>query len=198
MRFLIGLISFLFLATASFAQSYILKPGDVLNIEVVEDGSLNRSVLVLPDGNISFPFAGTVRASGRSVAQVQDNLRSGLAANFASPPTVFVSIQTLAEPETAAATSNTITIYVVGEVQSPGPKSIESGMTFLQALSATGGFTSFAAKKRVQLRRTDPSTGAEQIFHFDFKAVGNGAKISGNTRLRDGDVILVPERRLFE
>src|SRR6056297_2689442 len=79
MRFLIGLITVLFFATASFAQNYILKPGDVLNIEVIEDSSLNRSVLVLPDGSITFPFAGSIRAAGRTVTQVQNAIRNALA-----------------------------------------------------------------------------------------------------------------------
>jgi len=48
------------------------------------------------------------------------------------------------------------------------------------------------------LRRTDPGTGEEAIFTFNLRAAGDGARISGNAQLRDGDVILVPERRLFE
>jgi polysaccharide export outer membrane protein len=198
MRFLFGLLTMVFLASASFAQNYVLKPGDVLNIEVVEDSSLNRSVLVLPDGSITFPFAGTLRAAGRSIAQVQSNLTTSLAPNFAAPPTVFASINQLAEVAPDEVASDAITIFVIGEVNSPGAKAIESGTTFLQALAATGGFTPFAAKRRIQLRRTDPSSGREYIYKFDFRAVGDGAAISGNSSLRDGDVILVPERRLFE
>ena len=195
MRFLIGLITVLFFATASFAQNYILKPGDVLNIEVIEDSSLNRSVLVLPDGSITFPFAGSIRAAGRTVTQVQNAIRNALAPNFAATPTVFASVNQLS-PD--AMDGELITIFVVGEVNAPGPKEIELGTTFLQALSQTGGFTPFAAQKRVQLRRADPATGQEAVFTFNFRAVGDGARISGNSTLRDGDVILVPERRLFE
>lgn len=197
MRFVTSVLTFLFFATAGFAQDYLLVPGDVLNVEVVEDSSLNRSVLVLPDGNINFPFAGSVRAAGRSITQVQSNLRTALAPNFAATPTVFASINRVSS-ETAAADADLITIYFVGEVNSPGPKQVEPGLTFLQAMAATGGFTPFAAKKRIQLRRSDPSTGSEYIYKFDFRAVSNGARISGNSTLRDGDVILVPERRLFE
>ena len=196
MRFLIGLITLIFTATAGLAQDYKLKSGDILNIEVVEDSSLNRSVLVLPDGNFSFPFAGTVTAAGRSIAQVEQTLRTSLAPNFAAEPTVFVSINTIAS-EDIATSGSTITVYFVGELNSPGAKELESGTTFLQALAATGGFTPFAAKNRLQLRRVD-SSGQENVFTFDLRAVGKGAKVAGNSALRDGDVILVPERRLFE
>jgi len=193
MRFLIGFFAFLALALPAAAQQYTLEPGDVLSIEVLEDSSLNRNVLVLPDGNITFPFAGSVRAEGRSVGQVQNALEEALAPNFATRPTVFASINQLAEPR-----GGDITVYIVGEVNSPGPYEVESGITFLQSLALTGGFTPFAANKRVQLRRTDPGTGQEAVFTFNLRAVGDGARISGNTTLRDGDVIFVPERGLFE
>lgn len=196
MRYLFAAVVALCLATAAAAQNYVLRPGDVLNIEVVEDSSLNRSVLVLPDGSINFPFAGNVRAAGRTVTQVQNALRNALAPNFAATPTVFASVNQVAVTQETA--TSTITIYVIGEVNDPGAKEVEPGLTFLQALSETGGFTPFAAKRRIQLRRADPASGQEYIYTFDFRAVGNGARISGDSRLRDGDVILVPERRLFE
>lgn len=204
MRFLFGLITLIFAATASLAQDYSLKPGDVINIEVVEDSSLNRSVLILPDGNFSFPFAGTVKASGRSISQIESTLRTRLAPNFATEPTVFVSINSLAQQAPAAAaaavapSANTITVYIIGEVNSPGTREFEPGTNFLQALAETGGFTPFAAKKRLQLRRPNSSTGQEDVYTFNLKAIGQGATIGGNTTLRDGDVIFVPERRLFE
>lgn len=195
MRFLFATILALFAATLSHAQSYTLEVGDVISIEVLEDASLNRNSLVLPDGNITFPFAGTVRAAGRSVAQVQQTLTQALAPNFAAAPTVFVSIAQLSSPPTPG---SDITVFVIGEVNAPGQKELERGITFLQALASTGGFTPFAATKRIQLRRTDPGTGEEAIYTFNLRAAGDGARISGNAQLRDGDVILVPERRLFE
>ncbi|MCA8884784.1 MAG: polysaccharide export protein [Rhodobacteraceae bacterium] len=197
MRFLLAIIAFFMFATASAAQNYILEVGDVVNVEVLEDASLNRNALVLPDGNITFPFAGSVKAAGRSVTDVQNSLQSALAPNFATKPTVFVSISQLASPPQTNSI-NTIKIYVLGEVNQPGEKIIDKGLNFLQALAITGGFTNFAATKRVQLRRVDPATGQEVVYKFNLKAAGNGAQMSGNARLRDGDVILVPERRLFE
>ena len=44
--------------------SYLIRPGDVLQVEVLEDPGLNRSVLVSPDGRITMPLAGAIRASG--------------------------------------------------------------------------------------------------------------------------------------
>jgi polysaccharide export outer membrane protein len=68
----------------------------------------------------------------------------------------------------------------------------------LQALAQSGGLTRFAATKRIQLRRTDPRTGQQQISNINYRALSDGAVMVRDFVLQDGDVILVPERRLFE
>ena len=74
-RFLTALLLMVGLAGVATAQSnYRIQPGDTLQIEVLEDANLNRSVLVLPDGSISFPLAGTVKAGGRSVEHNKYNI----------------------------------------------------------------------------------------------------------------------------
>jgi len=185
----------LFFATAGLAQGqYQVRPGDSLRVEVLEDPSLNRQVLVLPDGRFSFPFAGTILAGGRTLTQVEQAIAQGISENFATAPNVFVSI--IAAPNLDVADG--IDVYFLGEVNAPGLIVMERGTTFLQAVAQNGGFTRFAAIKRVQVRRFNPSTGEQAIYQFDLKALQDGAAITNNLVLRDGDVILVPERRLFE
>jgi polysaccharide export outer membrane protein len=61
-----------------------------------------------------------------------------------------------------------------------------------------GGFSAFAATKRVQLRRTDPKTRREKVHTINYDAILAGQVQDATIRLRDGDVIVVPTRRLFE
>ena len=198
----VGLVVMLWAGVAAAQSEYRVKPGDILTVEVLEDPSLNRNVAVLPDGRFSFPFAGTLAASGLTINQVQSNIVKAIGSNFASPPTVFVSVNPAPAPIQPASLgrgagvplTETITIYLMGEVGAPGPKNIEPGVTFLQALSQSGGLTNFAATKRIQLRRA----GSQQVTTFNYKAISEGAVISQDPVLREGDVILVPERRLFE
>ena len=190
-------------AGAAAAQDYLIQPGDQLNIEVLEDPDLNRGVLVTPDGRISFPLAGNVQAGGRTTSQVERALRSALAANFSSPPTVFVAVGALApeRPERAATPRDedeTMIVYVMGEVQSPGPKAVLPGTTVLQLLAQSGGFTPFAATKRLQLRRNVGGAGQQQLTIIDYRAISRGAVMVNEPVLRAGDVLVVPERRLFE
>lgn len=186
------------LTTGAFAQSsYQIQSGDSLQIEVIEDPGLNRSVLVLPDGSINFPLVGTIPAAGRSIDAVKADLASALAGNFAAPPNVFVGVSTLAPPRVATAgVARTISVYAMGEVATPGKAEVAPGTTILQLLAQAGGFTRFAAQKRVQLRRTAKG-GAEQIYHFNYDGIGTSG-IAGSTRLQAGDVIVVPQRKLFE
>lgn len=199
-EFAIGLL--LLMATTAFAASgnYGVRTGDTLHIEVLEDTSLNRSVLVLPDGRISFPFAGTLPARGRTTAQIERSLQKAIAEQFQSPPTVVVSVTSVAPALGPApeAGSDLLQVYVMGEVTAPGLKEVAPGTTFMQLLAQSGGFTKFAATKRIQLRRRDPKTGAERVHKINYRALANGAALRNDQILQPGDVILVPERRLFE
>ena len=190
------LLAFLVMLPAippALAQSagYQIQPGDQLAITVLEDDTLNRQLLVLPDGTISVPLAGTVRAGGRSVESVESAIADRLASNFAVRPSVFVSVVSVDE------TYGTFPIYVMGQVATPGVVEVDPGTTMLQAIALAGGLDRFAATKRIQLRRTD-STGQERLYVFNYKAVERGGAIQSMITLREGDVIIVPERRLFE
>ncbi|MEO3417104.1 polysaccharide biosynthesis/export family protein [Roseovarius sp. CAU 1744] len=186
-----------FSAPASAQDSYRIKPGDVVRVEVLEDATLNRDAIVLPDGRISLPLAGSVKAGGRSIEQVRSEVISSLAPNFATEPTVFVSLTQLAAPVASGGSVRTNTIYILGEVANPGAHAIERGTTMLQALAQVGGFSRFAATKRIQLRRTDKSK-RERIYTVNYKEILAGKTSIGTTVMQSGDVIIVPQRRLFE
>ncbi|TDX21583.1 polysaccharide biosynthesis/export family protein [Rhodovulum visakhapatnamense] len=198
-RLLAALVLTIAATAAPAQQEYTVRPGDVLSIEVLEDSSLNRSISVLPDGRFSFPFAGSVTAAGKTVSQIQASLTDAIRSNFSVPPNVFVSVQPGSPAAYASESSvQAIDIYFLGEVNKPGLIAAARGTTFLQALAQSGGLTPFAATKRIQLRRTDPRTHAQKVYEINYKALSRGATLSRDIQLLDGDVILVPERRLFE
>ncbi|WP_424985707.1 polysaccharide biosynthesis/export family protein [Microbulbifer sp. S227A] len=184
----------LFASQALAQSSYKIKAGDVLRIEVLEDSSLNGESIVLPDGRVSVPLVGTVPVRGRSVDEVRNDLVTRLRPNFASDPTVYVSLASVATDEPD---DDTLTIYMLGEVTTPGTIEVERGTTFLQALAQGGGVTRFGATKRLQLRRPG-ANGRMQVYTFNVKAIMDGKSSVNTPVLREGDVIIVPQRRLFE
>ena len=189
--------------TATAQNAYKIRNGDILRVEVIEDPSLNRTVLVSPDGRISMPLTGAIRAAGKSIEDIQAELASGLTASFASRPSVFVAVERLAERPTprvvnrAPAPDPTIEIFVMGEVGKPGKVTLAPGANVLQAFAQMGGFTRFAASSRVQLRRP-AADGTEAVYSLDYKAIEEGRSNAGMTVLIPGDIIVVPQRRLFE
>ena len=193
-RIVLTFLMMLLAVPAAFAQSatYRIQPGDTLQITVLEDETLNRDVLVTPDGRISVPLAGAVRVSGQTVDAVERTIADRLASNFAVRPNVFVALTGV------DAAAGFFPVYVLGEVGNPGALEVEAGTTLLQALALAGGPARFGATKRIQLRRTDPATGREKLYLFNYNAVERGGSIQSMIALREGDVIIVPERRLFE
>jgi len=191
-----SLLTLIFCFTAATAQDYRVQPGDTLRIEVIEDTSLNRTVLISPDGRIFLPGAGSVRAGGRTIEQIQATLTAQLASNFANTPNVFVGLEALRPREPRVPSTplpDPVTaIFVVGEANNVGKIELEPGTTLLQAIAQFGGFTNFAATKRVQLHR------GSEIFVVNYDAILAGTSPNGSVALREGDVITVPQRRLFE
>ncbi|MCY1128067.1 polysaccharide biosynthesis/export family protein [Frigidibacter sp. RF13] len=209
LRTLFGLLLALMLAPMALAQTYRIQSGDVLNMEILEDPSLNRNLLVLPDGTVSLPLVGAIKASGQSIDSMRSAISAALASKFAAPPTVFLSVGQLNPTTQAVANaaaglaaqnvtqSGTMSVYAMGEFNKPGRLDVVPGTTLLQFLAENGGLTRFAATKRIQLRRADSKTGKETVYNYNYKAVQQGASAPVIV-LRQGDVIVVPERRLFE
>ena len=179
--------------------SYLIRPGDVLQVEVLEDPGLNRSVLVSPDGRITMPLAGAIRASGKTIEDVQNELAGHLTPNFAVKPNVYVSIERIAERPSGGGVRAvaTIDIYVIGEGEDSGKLSVTPGTTVLQLFAQMGGFSRFAATKRIELRRTDRGTGAMTRYNINYDAIMHGTSRIGDTVLVKDDVIVIPQRKLF-
>lgn len=181
--------------TSAFAQAEPLQPGDTLQISVWQDPKLDRTLVVAPDGMISFPLAGHIRAGGMTAQALEDVIRSRLQKNYTGQLDVTVS---LAKPNETAELDYKPRIYVTGEVGKPGPYILRKGTNIVQAIALAGGLSPFAASQRIQLHRK--VSGADSIFVFNFKEFEAGTNVTENVNLnlRSGDIIIVPERGLFE
>jgi polysaccharide export outer membrane protein len=174
------------------AQSGALQPGDPINISVYQDPKLDRTVVVGPTGMISFPLAGQIRAGGLTPAQLENVLRQRLKGRFAEEPDVTVSLAALRTPEEDLKPR----FYITGEVLRPGFYVIRTRLDLMQAIAQAGGFSPFAAKRRIQVRRK--INGEESIFVFNYDDFFSGTNLADNVGLRAGDVVIVPEKGLFE
>jgi polysaccharide export outer membrane protein len=191
------MLALLFLGCfGSGAMAQTLKSGDNLAISVLQDPKLDRQVVVDPSGQIAFPLAGHVRARGLTPQAVENILKEKLKSNYKDENLdVTVSFVTASKPDPVEEDLKP-KIFITGEVIRPGSYIVRQRTTLMQAISLAGGLGPYAAKRRLQVRRR--VGGDETIFVFDYRAYEAGADIEGNITLHAGDVIMVPERGLFE
>jgi polysaccharide export outer membrane protein len=156
---------------------YRLGPEDVLRIAVWRDDSLTREVLVRPDGMVSFPLIGEVRAEGRTVEELKGDV-AGRLSRFIPDPTVSVEVVKI----------TSYRIYVVGKVNRPGEFVVGHSIDIMQALSMAGGLTPFAAENGIKILRRQ--TG--DVYPFRYGDVKRGENLGQNIVLERGDVVVVP------
>ena len=191
MRILIFLICLCGVASAADAQT--LQPGDTLAVSVMQDSKLDRTVVVDPSGQIAFPLAGHFRVHGLTPQAVENILKQRLKSNYKDDSLdVTVALANAAIPEEDLKPK----VFITGEVLRPGSYVVRQPTTLMQAISLAGGLGPFAAKRRIMVRRRGGP--GEDIFMFDYRAYEAGQDLEGNITLHAGDVIMVPERGLFE
>jgi polysaccharide biosynthesis/export protein len=200
MRLLLAIVLFVCAGTTlastrlAFAQTEPLQPGDTLQISVWQDPKLDRQVVVGPDGMISFPLAGHIKAGGITPQALENLLRARLQKNYTGKLDITVSLAAVNPTEAA---DNRPRVYISGEVLKPGPQSAKPPIDVAQAIALAGGLSPFAASRRIQIHRK--VQGTDTVLVFDYKAFqsGTGAP-ENNIRLQSGDVVIVPERGLLE
>jgi polysaccharide export outer membrane protein len=194
MRILVTAFFLSLLASGASAQA--LKSGDSLSITVLQDPKLDRTVVVDPSGEIAFPLAGHIRARGLTPQALENILKAKLKSNY-KDESLDVTVAVASAPKDIPEEDLKPKIFVTGEVIRPGSYVVRQPTTLMQAIALSGGIGPFAAKSRIQVRRRGPG-GDETIFMFNYRAYEAGADLEGNIKLRAGDVILVPERGLFD
>ena len=180
------------MSPAALAQT--IKEGDNLVITVVQDSKLDRTVVVDPSGQIAFPLAGHFRVSGLMPQAVESILREKLKNNY-KDESLDVTVSLLAVKE-APDEDLKPKVFITGEILRPGSYIVRQKTTLMQAIALAGGLGPFAAKRRIMVRRRSPA--GEDIFMFDYRAYEAGYDFDRNITLQAGDVIMVPERGLFE
>lgn len=174
------------LAAAAAAQEsvpvseYLIGPGDILNVGVWKDEALTRQCVVLPDGKIAFPLIGQVTASGRTVEDLSKELSQKLG-RFVPGVDLSVAVHQV----------NSLIVYVIGRVNTPGRFVLNTDVNVLQALAMAGGLNPFAKRGDIKVFR-EADCGGTKVYNFDYDAVSSGDNIKGNIRLKRGDVIVVP------
>jgi polysaccharide export outer membrane protein len=177
--------SCLFLAGSILAQAtppatadYVVGVEDQLSITVWKESELTKTVIVRPDGKISFPLIQDLQASGKTPRQLSDTITESLA-RFIKEPLVTVTVEQI----------NNFKVYMIGELGSQGVLTLKRRTRLLQALALSGGLSPYASKKIVVVREEG---GREVRTEIDYRKVISGEKPELNIYLKPEDTVIVP------
>ncbi|WP_186307971.1 polysaccharide biosynthesis/export family protein [Paraburkholderia sp. BCC1884] len=140
-------------------SAYKVGPGDVLQIVVWDHPELAAALgqpaqnarttdaapgfLIDENGDVQFPYAGTVHVAGKDVSAIQKELHKRLSVVYQKP-----------EVTVRVASFRAAQVYIDGEVRTPGTQSVNDiPMSLTTAVGLSGGFSANADRSRVVLIR---------------------------------------------
>jgi polysaccharide export outer membrane protein len=165
-------------ATPSMTDSYVIGASDVISVAVFKEPTMSNSLLVRPDGMISMPLLGDIKASGKTPLQLADEIAAKLK-RYVQDPNVTVILNQM----------NSKKVFLIGEIGKTGPIEMTPGMTLLEAIATGGGLSQYANAKKIYILRTE--AGKQQKIPVQYKQALKG-DLSLNLILNPGDTIVVP------
>lgn len=158
--------------------TYRAGPPDQLLVSVLPEPLLERTVVVRPDGMITFDLVGDIPATGRTLDEIAADIQAKID-DFKRGAHVTVAL--------ASSLSSSITL--LGEVKSPTNFPLDRDLRVIEAIGRVGGSTIFASRANARIIRT--LGGQTTVLPVDLAAIERG-DLRTNLWLVRGDVIFVP------
>jgi polysaccharide export outer membrane protein len=165
-------------------KSYRIGVGDQLEITVYQQPDLTKKIAVGADGTIDYPLLGAVKAAGKSVRGLQEELTADLGKEFIVNPQVTVEV----------ASYKSQFVFVGGQVRNPGKYPLEGGTTLKDAIALAGGLLPEAGYSITVARRSHGPDGT--VRDPEKMAYSRGDIESGlaNLDLKPNDVVTIAEK----
>ncbi len=165
---------------------YRLGPGDEISITFPLNAELNHDGPIGPDGRFTMPLVGSLLLAGDTINEATLKIAIALREN---------RIVADARPSLTIRHYNA-SIYVGGEIRTPGVQTLSAGMDALQAVIAAGGMLDTAKTKKVAIIRRG-ADGRALITYVDLKGYLRGT-ITSRVLLEPRDVVFVPKSSVAE
>ncbi len=169
-------------------DDYIVGPEDILEISVWRNPDLSREVFVRPDGRISLPLIGDVKAVGLTTAELRDRITKKLK-EYKENPTVAIIVKEI------RSYFFTVQGAIGGGGEGGGGKiPLLSHTTLVQAIGLAGGLSPDAVRSRITIFRLGRSGDAPKkiVVSYDEIILRGGENIV----LKPGDTIVVPSETM--
>jgi polysaccharide export outer membrane protein len=132
-KIILSLVMLMLASVPSFAGDYVIGEGDGLDIAVWGVRDLNVSVTVRPDGMITIPGLGDVKASGFTPKGLQEDLQVRLK-ELVKSPIVTVTVRQITNSK----------VYIFGGGVNSGVYDLNRRTTLLQLLCTIGNIPNVA------------------------------------------------------
>lgn len=159
---------------------YVVGVGDALHVGVWQEKDLSSDVSVRPDGTVTLPLIGEIRAAGRTTLQLKEEIKSQLK-QYLKNAVVTVSVTTV----------SSYRFTVAGNVTQTGIFNPNYYVTVAEAIALAGGPNEYGDAENVVLIRSDPSGKLRRI-PIDYEAILEGDRPEQNIVVLAGDTIFVP------
>jgi polysaccharide export outer membrane protein len=173
------------------AQPFILGPGDVLEMELMDDITSRSVTTVGPDGKIYFNLLPGLDVWGMTLPQTKALLETNLAQFYREQPRVSLTLRGVQSRR----------VWLLGRLQAPGVYFMTNAPTLLDAIAQAGGTLSLAGQRdlsisssvdeQADLRRTFIVRHGRRL-PVDFERLINQGDLSQNIYLEPDDFVYFP------
>jgi polysaccharide biosynthesis/export protein len=160
-------------------ENYVIGTEDVLSVVVWREQEMSGDVTVRPDGMITLPLVGDIRAAGLTTVALKKSIEES-AARLITDPNVTIAVRQL----------NSRKVFITGEVQNPGTYPLTGPRTLMQLIALAGGLLEYADSNNIVTLRT--VNGKQVSYKFRYKDVAQGKSLEQNIELQPGDTVIVP------
>ncbi|WP_081891727.1 polysaccharide biosynthesis/export family protein [Verrucomicrobium sp. BvORR106] len=173
-----------------------IRPGETLDVYVLEDATLNGGYTVRAEGHIIFPTMGRIQLAGLTPTQAEARMKELLESQKLRVATVILDRTSMVGSNQANATTQQMLVYITGKVARPGQHNltVEIGKTMgvYEAILISGGFARFSNEAKAYVLRQAAPSQPKQKMPLDLKAVAEGK--ASDIPIRTGDIVVVPEK----
>ena len=165
-------------------DNYILKPSDVISIDVYQENDLNKSVRVEGDGSVALALIGKVKVAGMTAGEAQSLITDLYNRDYLVDPQISLLVMEFSPK----------VIHILGSVNSPGvvPIPPDRDLTLTEAMASVRGVSRLGNPKSITIKRVEEDGRARQM-EVNFSRIIQDPN-SKDIKLKEGDTIWVPER----
>ena len=166
------------------SENYILKPSDVISIDVYQEVDLNKSARIQGDGSVALALIGKVKVAGMTAGEAQSLIIDLYNRDYLVDPQISLLVVEFSPR----------VIHILGSVNNPGvvPIPPDRDLTLTEAIASVRGVSRLGNPKSITIKRVEEDGRARQM-EVNFSRIIKDPN-SKDIILKEGDTIWVPER----